>query len=124
MTGAERASGPPSDSAARACGKSRKEEEMSDEDQILSRTEVLGAAEPEGARGLNQRHDRSGASPADRRGRGSPHRRGRFHRATDSERVGAGRGIPRGGRSRGVKRDLSDRLWHDRAVTPSAVEAS
>jgi hypothetical protein len=28
--------------AARACGKSRKEEKMSDEDQILSRTEVLG----------------------------------------------------------------------------------
>jgi hypothetical protein len=27
--------------AARACGKSRKEEKMSDEDQILSRTEVL-----------------------------------------------------------------------------------
>jgi hypothetical protein len=27
--------------AARACGKSRKEEKMSDEDQILSRTQVL-----------------------------------------------------------------------------------
>ena len=60
----------------------------SGEDQILSRTEVLELLESEGcARGSTSAMIALERALRDRRGRGSPHRRCRFHRATDSERV-------------------------------------
>jgi hypothetical protein len=92
---------------ARAAGTSRKEGKMSDGDQILSRTEVLELLSQKAREGSTSAM--IALERALRIRQDEPPRRGRFHRAADSERDTARRGIPPEGGSRGVKRDLTHR---------------
>ena len=80
---------------------------MIDKDQILNRTEVLELLSQKAREGSTsamialERALRIGGDEAPRRGR--------LGRADNSKRDQARRGIPPGGGSRGIKRDLTDR---------------